>query len=190
MSERDRRWGDLLRRAMRGDGPAYAAFLTECAPVIRRIVLARLGDAAGDAAGAEDVVQEVLLAIHAKRHTWRQGDPVTPWLYAIARYKTADAGRARRRRGEAPVPVDDLAEVLPEEAPRDAMAARDLGRLLDRIDDRAAGIVRAVGVEGRSAGEVGARLGMSEGAVRVAYHRAMARLKELAEADVTEETKR
>ena len=174
MPDRNDRWSDLLRRAMRGDGAAYATFLSEIAPVIRGIVRARTRGAED----GEDIVQEVLLAVHAKRHTWREDEPVTPWLYAIARYKAADAGRRRGRQGTQ-VQIDDLAEVLPEET-GEATAARDLSVLLDRIDARSSGIVRAVGVEGQSAAEVAARLGMSEGAVRVAYHRALMRLKDLA----------
>jgi RNA polymerase sigma factor (sigma-70 family) len=173
MTDRDDRWSELLRRANRGDGPAYAVFLTEAAPVIRRLVSAR---AFGMAAEVEDIVQEVLLAIHNKRHTWREAEPVTPWLYAIARYKAADAGR-RRRAGEA-VPVEDLADELPADLV-EVTAARDLARLLDGIDGRAARIVREIGVEGASAAEVGGRLGMSEGAVRVAYHRALVELKRM-----------
>lgn len=177
MTDRNDRWGDLLRRANRGDGAAYAAFLSECAPVIRNILRARTGGGPE----VEDLVQEVLLAVHAKRHTWREADPVTPWLYAIARYKAADLHR--RRRGGAPVPIEDVAGILADERAGDLTAARDLAGMLDRIDPRAAGIVRAVGIEGESAGEVGARLGMSEGAVRVAYHRAMRRLKDMAKAE-------
>lgn len=176
MTDRTDRWGDLLRRANRGDGPAYAAFLTEVTPAIRTIVRGR----AGAGAGAEDIVQEVLLAIHAKRHTWRETDPVAPWLYAIARYRTADALRRRRRRGAGQVPIEDVAERLADERQDDPTAARDLGRLLGGLDDRSAGIVRALGLEGESAGEVGSRLGMSAGAVRVAYHRALGRLRQLA----------
>jgi RNA polymerase sigma factor (sigma-70 family) len=172
MTDRDDRWGELLRRANRGDGPAYAVFLSEAAPVIRRLVSVRA--AAGVAVEVEDIVQEVLLAIHNKRHTWREAEPVTPWLYAIARYKTADAGR--RRRGAAEVPVEDLADELPADIV-EVTAGRDLARLLAGIDARAARIVREIGVEGASAAEVGGRLGMSEGAVRVAYHRALADLK-------------
>lgn len=175
MTDREDRWSDMLRRANRGDGAAYAAFLGECAPVLRAIVRARGAGLAGE---VEDVVQEVLMAIHAKRHTWREAEPVTPWLYAIARYKTADAGR--RRGAAAPVPLDDLVDVLPDEASGDVTAPRDLGRLLAGIDGRSAQIVRAVGIEGETAAEVGARLDMTEGAVRVAYHRAMVQLKRLA----------
>lgn len=177
MPDRNDRWSDLLRRAMRGDSAAYAAFLGDIAPVIRGIVRARTRGAED----AEDIVQEVLLAVHAKRHTWREDEPVTPWLYAIARYKAVDALR-KRGRDVGQVPIDDLAEILPEET-GETTAARDLAVMLDRIDSRSAGIVRAVGIEGRSATEVGADLGMSEGAVRVAYHRAMVRLKDMADAE-------
>ena len=177
MSDRNERWGDLLRRGLGGDATAYAAFLTGITPVLRNIVRARTGGAED----VEDILQEVLLAVHAKRHTWRVSDPVTPWLYAIARYKTADAGRRRRGQG-GQVPIDTVAEVLPEET-GDTTAARDLAQLLGRIDTHSAGIVRSVGIEGQSAGEVGARLGMTEGAVRVAYHRALVKLKDLAGAE-------
>lgn len=186
MTDRNDRWRDLLRRANRGEAKAYAQFLTEVTPAVRTIVLGR----SGADAGSEDIVQEVLLAIHAKRHTWRETDPVAPWLYAIARYKTADAFR-RMKRGGHQVPIEDLAEQLPDDAQVDPTAARDLGRLLDGIDDRSAQIVRAVGLEGQSAADVAGGLGMSEGAVRVAYHRALARLRRLATGDETEdETKK
>ncbi|MEC7792143.1 MAG: sigma-70 family RNA polymerase sigma factor [Pseudomonadota bacterium] len=177
MPDRNDRWDDLLRRAMRGDAAAYAAFLSDIAPVIRGIVRARTRGAED----AEDIVQEVLLAVHAKRHTWREDEPVAPWLYAIARYKAADAGRRRGRQG-GHVPLDDVEEVLPD-AGGDVTATRDLAVMLDRLDARAAQIVRAIGVEGQSARDVGASLKMSEGAVRVAYHRAMVSLKELAETE-------
>ena len=123
MPDRNQHWSDLLRRANRGDGAAYAVFLAEVAPVVRTICRQR----SGGAEDVEDIVQEVLLAVHAKRHTWREADPVTPWLYAIARYKTADAGRRRRGQG-GQVPIDTVAEVLPEET-GDTTAARDLAEL-------------------------------------------------------------
>lgn len=176
MDDRNQRWSDLLRRANRGDRAAYTAFLREIVPVLRGVVGAR---ASGMREDAEDIVQEVLMAVHQKRHTWRESDPVTPWLYAIARYKAADAWRRRGITAAPSTPVDELADVLPAEGGEEPMAGRDLARLLSRIDERSATIVRAVGLEGASAGEVGERLGMTQGAVRVAYHRAMQRLTRL-----------
>jgi RNA polymerase sigma-70 factor (ECF subfamily) len=172
MTDRETRWADLFRRACGGDRQAYAAFLTEAAPVIRRIVASR--GIPGATAEVEDMVQDVLLALHAKRHTWRDGEPITPWLYAIARYKAVDGWR---RRGRPAVDIDDLAEVLADPAGGDVTARRDVDRLLGALDPRSAQIVRAMSLDGDSAGQVGARLGMTEGAVRVALHRAMSRLR-------------
>ncbi len=172
MTERETRWADLFRRAIGGDRAAYAAFLSEASPVIRRIVGAR--GVPGATAEVEDMVQDVLMAIHAKRHTWRDGEPVTPWVYAIARYKAVDGWR---RRGRPTVDIADLSEVLASDPDADATATRDIDRLLGDLDTRSAGIVRAVALEGDTAGEVGARMGMTEGAVRVALHRALARLR-------------
>ncbi|HQX92044.1 MAG TPA: sigma factor, partial [Thermomonas sp.] len=55
---------------------------------VARRGLARAGADSGD---VEDVVQETLLAIHMKRHTWDSAAPLCPWVAAIARYKLADS---------------------------------------------------------------------------------------------------
>lgn len=176
MSDREREWSALLRAANAGDGRAYARFLHAVTPVLRGIVRAR---GRGLASGTdEDVVQEVLLAIHAKRHTWREEAPLLPWLYAIARYKVADA--FRRRGGSVHLPIEDWAEVLEAEPAPDATAARDSEVLLAALEPRAQAIVRAVSLAGESTAEVGERLGMNEGAVRVALHRAMQKMMRFA----------
>jgi RNA polymerase sigma-70 factor (ECF subfamily) len=168
-------WDALMRAANRGDRAAYARLLALVAPAIRGLVRAR-GAALGPE-GCEDVVQEVLLAIHLKRHTWDEGQPLRPWLWAVARHKVVDAFRARGRRVE--VPIEDLAEVLPAPDAPDGLAVRDADRLLARLDPRAAAVVRAVALDEASAAEAGARLGLSEGAVRVALHRALKSLARL-----------
>lgn len=171
MTDRDVEWSALLRAANAGDGLAYARFLRAVTPVLRRLVRSRGRALPADT--HEDVVQEVLLAIHTKRHTWREDALVTPWLYAITRYKLADV--FRRRGAAIHLPIEDLQAEL--EAPADdADAAHDSDALIGRLDARSAAIVRAVSLEGESAAEVGARLKMSEGAVRVALHRAMQRM--------------
>jgi RNA polymerase sigma-70 factor (ECF subfamily) len=118
-------------------------------------------------------VQDVLLALHAKRQTWQPDSPVLPWLYAIARYKTVDAFR---RRGTAVhLPIEDFIDIL-ESTATDTLAARDSARLIDRLDSRSAQIVRAISLDGEDSAAVGDRLGMSEGAVRVDLHRAIKRM--------------
>lgn len=171
MTDRETEWASLLRAANAGDGQAYARFLHAVTPVLRGLVRAR--GRGLDAALHEDVVQEVLLAVHLKRRTWREDAPVLPWLYAIARYKLADA--FRKRGAAIHLPIEDLQDGLA--APdHDPGAARDSAALLGRLDARSAAIVRAMNLEGESAAEVGRRLEMSEGAVRVSLHRAMQRM--------------
>lgn len=168
---------DLLRAANRGDGQAYAAFLRAVAPIVRGVARAR-----GAGLGAdvwEDIVQETLLAIHLKRHTWRPDAPVRPWLYAIVRYKVVDAFRARGRRIH--IPVDELAEVLPAPPGEDPTRGGDVDRMIGHLDPRSARIVRAIGVEGAEVAEVAATHNMTETAVRVALHRGLKKLSELRE---------
>lgn len=169
-------WDALMRAALAGDGAAYADFLRRVTPVLRGVVRAR-GRAALGAETCEDVLQEVLLAIHLKRHTWRSEDPIRPWLYAIARHKVVDAFRARGARVE--VPVEDFAEVLPAPEGPDPTERRDIERMLGLLDDRSARILRGIGLDGDSIPDVAARLGLTDGAVRVALHRGLKRLTAL-----------
>ena len=163
---------DLLRAANRGDGRAYAGFLRAVTPIVRGVARARASGLGEDT--IEDVVQETLLALHRKRHTWREDMAVRPWLYAIVRYKVVDALRARGRRVS--LPIEDFADVLPADAVPDPLERRDTERALDRLDARAARIVRSIGLEGRSVADTALALGMTNGAVRVALHRALKRL--------------
>lgn len=164
-----------MRAANRGETAAYARFLHAVAPVLRGIIAARGGGL--DPAQREDILQETLLAIHLKRHTWREDAPLRPWLYALTRHKIIDAFRARGRRVH--LPVDDFAEVLAAPAERDPTEAADMEKLIGRLEPRAAEIVRAIGLHGLSFAEAGGRFSMTEGAVRVALHRALRRLSEL-----------
>ncbi|SOB94614.1 sigma-70 family RNA polymerase sigma factor [Rhodobacter maris] len=168
-------WADLLRRANEGDGMALAQFLRAVSPAIRTILRARGSALPRDQ--HEDVLQEVLLAIHLKRHSWRPDAPVRPWVHAIARYKLIDA--CRRRGAAIHVPIEPFAEVLEDPHQHPPLAGRDAERLLARIDPRSAALVRAVALEGDSAEEAGAPLGLSAGAARVALHRALRRLGQI-----------
>ena len=175
--QQDEVWEVLLARANDGDGAAFARFLHAVTPTLR-VVIRRRGDGL-PSDQHEDILQEVLLAIHLKRQTWRRDAPVRPWLYALARYKVVDA--FRRRGASLTLPIEDFAEVLPEENTVVPLSGRDAEVMLGMIDARSARLVRAVALDGKTAEEAGETVGMTAGAARVALHRAMRRLSGLAE---------
>ena len=180
MAEQVDAWGQLLAAANAGDAGAYTQFLQTVTPVLRGIVWAK-GGSLGEA-GCEDVLQEVLLAVHLKRHTWDSGAQVRPWLYAITRHKIVDAFRKRGRKID--VPIDDFAEVFAAEAGPDPTEAADMAKMIGMLDRRSAEIIRKIGLEGVSVAETGKALEMSEGAVCVALHRALKTLAILRERHV------
>ncbi|RUY75487.1 sigma-70 family RNA polymerase sigma factor, partial [Mesorhizobium sp. M7A.F.Ca.CA.003.01.2.1] len=154
----------LMRAAIAGDERAYADFLHRIAALVRGFARRKIVQGGVD---PEDVVQETLLAIHVKRHTWRQDAPVLPWVYAIARFKLIDAFRRRGRRIE--IDVDDIAETFAEPE-TETVSERDINRALDGLSPAQRSVVSAVSVEGRSIGETAAKFGISETAVRVSLH--------------------
>lgn len=168
-TDHETRLAGLLRAALEGDEASYAAFLRSVAAMVRPMARRKLAGAGS--AEPEDVVQETLLAIHLKRHTWRPDAPVVPWIYAIARYKIVDVYRRRGRRVE--ISIDDFSEVLEAES-SDTVSARDVGKALAGLADGQRSVVAAISVEGRSISETAAALGMKETAVRVALHRGLA----------------
>ena len=147
---------------------AYADFLTRTAALVRGFARRKIVQGGVD---PEDVVQETLLAIHVKRHTWRQDAPVLPWIYAIARFKLIDAFRRRGRRVE--VEIDEIAETFAEPE-TETVSERDINRVLESLPPAQRSVVSAVSVEGRSIGETAAKFGITETAVRVSLHRGLA----------------
>jgi RNA polymerase sigma-70 factor, ECF subfamily len=158
----------LMRAAITGDERAYGEFLRQAACLVRGFVRRKIVQGGID---PEDIVQETLLAVHLKRHTWRNDAPVTPWLYAIARYKLVDAFRRQGRRVE--IETDVVAEAVAE--PQAEIAREwEIDRALESLAPGQRSVVAAVSVDGRSISETARRLGMSETAVRVALHRGLA----------------
>jgi RNA polymerase sigma-70 factor, ECF subfamily len=178
MKTREESWAEAMRAERLGDAAAYQRLLAEVADVMRRLIQARFVRLGLNASDAEDLVQEVLIGLHAKRHTWDEGRPFLPWLHAIVRYKLADAVRRWRReaRYRSHVPLDDWSDLL-------AAPAQDLDSALVDIDRHVAGlpagqreVVQALAINGASVRETAQKLGTSEGAIRVILHRAFARL--------------
>jgi len=151
-----------------GDACAYQQLLVLLTVAVRNAVRGRARAAGVD---AEDVVQEVLLALHLKRSTWVRGTPVAPWVAAIARNKIIDAFRRRGHRVE--VPVDSVLETLWIDEVEDEGQAHDLERALAKLNERQGEVVRAGSLEAHTAQEVAIRLQMTEGSVRVTLHRGL-----------------
>jgi RNA polymerase sigma-70 factor (ECF subfamily) len=169
----DDEWSRLMRLALDGDQVAYRTLLAALVPHVRGKVRHALSRSGRGQTEVEDIVQETLLAVHLKRATWDRSMPFTPWLNAVARHKTIDLLRRVGARGE--VDLDDIVETVaaPEEGGDRHL---DVQRMLLALEGRQRQIVEQVSLAGRSAAEVGGQLGMSEGAVRVALHRALKQL--------------
>ncbi|MEI3852581.1 MULTISPECIES: sigma-70 family RNA polymerase sigma factor [Ensifer] len=158
----------LLRQALAGDEKAYGDFLRDAALVIRG--WARRWTVSGGV-DAEDIVQEALLAVHVKRHTWRDDAPVMPWLHAIARHKFVDAVRRQARRPT--VGIAEYEETL-ESAETEKARDWEIGRALEGLAPGQRSVVNAISIEGCTVAETAQRLDMNETAVRVALHRGLA----------------
>ena len=158
-----------MRRARQGDDEAYRRLLGQVSLWLRAVVRRGLVTAGRGPADTEDVVQEALLAMHLKRDTWDETQPLEPWLRAIARYELVD--HLRRRGFHDHLDIDDYAEQVAIVVDTDA--AVDSLALLAGLPERQRRIVEEISIEGRRAAEVAVRLDMSEGAVRVTLHRAL-----------------
>ena len=124
MDGQDLEWADLMRAANRGDRAAYRRLLAALAPAMR--AFARRAFARSSLSGdeVEDAVQETLLAVHLKQHTWDEDQPLLPWVKAIARNKVIDT--LRRKGGSLHVPLDDVSETLTDDRTADAGQAADI----------------------------------------------------------------
>jgi RNA polymerase sigma-70 factor (ECF subfamily) len=177
MIDRENRWAGWMRAAHAGDQTAYRRLLADLVEPLRLTARRGLQRAGRSVDDAEDIVQDTLLALHQKRHTWDASQPFGPWIRGIARHKLVDALRRRRAKE---VPLDDLIDsfVAPDTGPD--FAIRDVVRLADGLTGGQKAVVLAVAVDGCSGSEAAARLSMSEGAVRVALHRGVTRLAAMA----------
>lgn len=170
-SEREQEWAGLLQAAIKGDEHAYRRFLQSVSAVVRSAVRRRASGHGIGAGDVEDVVQETLLAIHLKRHTWAEVSSIGSWIAAITRNKLVDALRRRGRRAE--VSLADLGDTLPFADPDPGFSRSELDRMFTHLKTRQQEIVRSVSIDGYSVRETAERLAMTEVAVRVALHRAL-----------------
>lgn len=165
-------WGALMAAAQGGHGGAYRRLLGEVRVWLIRYFARRLPPGAVD-----DAVQETLIAIHEKRHTYDPVRPFRPWLAAVARYKWIDRLRAMGRHATQELP-GDLATGDHESA---VSSAAVLGRLMAELKPAQAEAIRLVKLNGYSVAEASARTGQSESLIKVNIHRGLARLAAIVE---------
>src|SRR5258708_7533416 len=134
---RESRWAEAMRAERRGDHVAYERLLKEIAVVLRRLIRSRLARFGLSVDETEDVVQEILIGLHGKRHTWDDTRPFLAWIYAITHYKFIDAARRLRREATRRVNItmEEMAEIF--EAP-----GEDTDRAMLDIDRHLADLPR------------------------------------------------
>jgi RNA polymerase sigma-70 factor (ECF subfamily) len=160
----------LFVAGLAGDASQYSAFLSELTRHLRGFLRKRIPQLHDD---VEDLVQEILLAVHNARHTYRPDEPLTAWVHAIARYKLMDFFRTRARRESLHTPLDEHDDIFAEIDDEPADARRDIGKLLDHLPDKQRLSIVHVKLQGLSVAEASRLTGLSESAVKVSIHRGL-----------------
>jgi RNA polymerase sigma-70 factor (ECF subfamily) len=171
----------VVADAVAGDRNALSEVLEIIRPIVVRYVRARVGATERSGLSADDVAQEVCLAaITALPRYKDQGRPFLAFVYGIAAHKVADAHRAAARNRSEPtdvVPERFSLDAGPEQSALDTESSERMARLLSVLPEKQREILILRVVVGMSAEETAEAVGSTAGAVRVAQHRALARLK-------------
>lgn len=168
-------WGQLMAAAQAGNGGAYNRLLSELGPWLTRYFSRRLPMSMVD-----DAMQDTLIAIHQKRHTYDPARPFGPWLGAVARYKWIDRLRAMGRK--ATVSIDEeLIEPSVEDHESAVTSAVLLEELLTKLKPAQATVIRLVKLQGFSIEDAANRTGQSESLVKVNIHRGLSKLAAIAQ---------
>ena len=166
----DRAWDAMMAAAQGGDAPSYHRLLSEVTAWLRRYYARRLPSAMID-----DAIQDTLIAVHEKRHTYDPTRPFGAWLAAIARYKWIDALRSLNMKPTEPldddIPVPDHEEAI--------TSARSIERLLATLKPVQSQVIRLVKLQGFSIEEASKATGQSAPLVKVNIHRGLKRLTSL-----------
>lgn len=165
MSDSD--WAVLMAAALKSDTAAYHTLLTELIPWLRRFYGRRLPPEMVD-----DAIQDTLVAIHEKRHTYDPSRPFEPWLTTIARYKWIDRVRVMYRWRT--TKLEEAYDAYDGENSIVSLIALD--QLLATLKPPQAEAIRLVKLEGLSVKEAAARTGQSSSLIKVNIHRGLAKL--------------
>ncbi|HEX4723850.1 MAG TPA: RNA polymerase sigma factor ShbA [Pseudonocardiaceae bacterium] len=175
----------VVDAALAGSRAAVARLLVLLRPLVLRYCRARIGYQERSFASADDVAQEVCLAVLTALPTYvDQGRPFLAFVYGIAAHKVADARRAVARNKSEPmtvVPDEPTVELGPEQRAIHSEMSSTITELLQVLPARQRECLVLRVAVGLSAVETAEAMGSTPGAVRVAQHRAVTRLRSLAE---------
>ena len=158
--------------ALDGDRHAYSKFLLKLTPYLRGFFRKRM-QALPDL--VEDLTQEVLLAIHVKRHTYDVNLPISAWIHAIAKYKYVDLIRSRKYLNQHES-IDEDSEVFATSDEVSNNSHRDLEKLLQSLPESSRVAIQLTKLAGYSVKEASEITGMSESAVKIGVHRGLRKL--------------
>lgn len=163
----------LWMQAMNGDAAAYREVLRQLSLYLRGFLQRRMNKCPQD---VEDVVQEVIMAIHLKRSSYLVSQPLTAWVHAIARHKCID--HLRNRRHElAHEDIDDWADFLvstPAVVAGDAV--RQVEEALASLPPKQRQSIECTRLEGLSLEQTAVKTGQSVSAVKSNIHRGLRHL--------------
>ena len=175
-TESDGDWSVLMARAQSGDTVAYRRLLEEIAPYLRSLAAKRHRDVSD----VEDTVQDILLTVHATRHTYDPNRPFGPWLVTIANRRIID--RLRRQSRLRRTILDSGCETF--SAPQanfqeKKLECRTLRTAVERLPPGQRRAIQLLKLEEMSLKEAASLSGMSVAALKVATHRALKNLRKM-----------
>src|SRR5271166_977415 len=172
-------FGDILARAKAGDEAAFGCIFRDVQPTLLRYLRVIAPD-------PEDVAGETWVQVVAGLDGFRGDEQAfRAWLFTIARHRAADAGRSRARRPTVPLELSEAAEQLVSADVADlalqAVSARTVVALIKKLPPEQAEVIMLRVVADLDFGDVARIVGKTPGAVRVAAHRGLRRLAEIAQ---------
>jgi RNA polymerase sigma-70 factor, ECF subfamily len=162
----------LMLASLGGNAAAYRDLLKELSVYLRSYYRRRLPQSGAD---AEDLVQETLIAVDARRASYDASQPFTPWVFAIARYRFVD--HLRRARVRATTSLDGLEDLFGTEDHEQVATEMDVERMLSMLPAKQSDAIRMTRIEGHSIDEVAQLTGQSQSAIKVGIHRGLKRLR-------------
>ena len=169
--------GVWMQRYQQGDPEAPGVLIGAVSPGLLRLFRSQLVSRQQ----ADDLLQDTWLRIHRVRHTYRPGEPVLPWIYAIARRVRIDGYRRMSRIMSHETTMDVLPEAPAATEPRDTLPAFET--LVADLPESQREVLTMLKVGGLSLEEVARATASTVGAVKQKAHRAYDRLRKLLQPD-------